>query len=402
MPGQIDAAASRQTDAAASEVTTAEAVRSVAAAHASAAEDERRLSAPVVQAITQAGLARLFVPDGFGGGHGRFADLLHQVSTIAEGCASAGWCASLFASHPRMAAFLPPEGRRDLWGDGPDVLISAGVVPGGTVTRCGPGWELGGEWGFVSGVDHADWVLVSGWEPGTTERRLRFFAVPRDECGVRDTWFTTGMRGTGSKTVVLDGVAVPAHRSFAQQDVLAGAPDPDPPFLRVPFRLVNGLTMIAPALGAVRGALHRWTEWVAGKTEMSMGRVVQARDKATVQAALARSATAVDAAELLMGRIARIADSGREVTPGDVARSHRDYAVVAEYLVEAVERLYRVSGARAQMLGGPVERAWRDVHAATAHAALQFDTNTAVYAGHVLRAAARAEPVDRRDHDNRA
>ena len=373
-----------QNDAPLFMATAAEEARAVAADHAAAADNDRRLAAPVIEAITRAGFPRLFVPRRFGGASACHGDLLRQVSTVAESCASAGWCASLFASHARMAAFLPLEGQQDLWRDGPDVLISAAVIPGGEVAQRGSMWALTGEWGFVSGIDHANWVLVSGWEPDTTERRLRFFAVPRQDVGVKDTWFTTGMRGTGSKTVVLNDVAVPAYRSFAQQDMLAGNPDSDIPFLRVPFRLVNGLTMIAPALGATRGALRRWATWVAGKTEVSMGRVVQARDKATVQATLARSAAAIDAAELLMDRIAGLADACRPVPPEAVARSHRDYAVVAEYLVEAMERLFRASGARGQMTDGPVERAWRDVHAATSHAALQFDSNAAVYAGDVL------------------
>ena len=115
-----------------------------------------------------------------------------------------------------------------------------------------------------------------------------------------------------------------------------------------------------------------------------MGRKVAAREKASVQAALARSSAAIDAAEMLLMRIAAVADGDEPVGPGIVARSHRDCAVVAEYLTDAVDRLQRASGARGQSEDNPIQRAWRDVHAAASHAALQFDPNAAVYARHAL------------------
>lgn len=362
--------------------------RAAAADHAYRTESDRRLAAPVVRAIVEAGFARHFVPDRFGGNGGSFATFVARTATVAEGCASAGWCASLFASHARMAAYLPEEGQRELWASGPDALICAAVIPTGRVTRAADGWRLSGEWGYVSGIDYADWILVSGWEPApdsaAADRRLRFFAVPRRECTIKDTWFAVGLRGTGSKTVVLSDVPVPEHRSCYQQALLSGDAGAGQASLRAPFRLVNGLTMVTPALGAARGALEAWSAWVAGKSEVAMGRTVHARDRSSVQAALTRSAAAIDATGLLMERIADVADSGRPVPAGTIARSHRDYAVAAEYLAEAVERLFRASGARGQLEGSPVERSWRDVHAAAAHAALQFDSNAAAYAGFAL------------------
>ncbi|WP_199510917.1 hydrolase [Nucisporomicrobium flavum] len=359
--------------------------RDIVAAHAAAADRDRVLSEPAVRAITRAGFPRHFVPSRYGGRDGTFAVFLRDVSTLAEGCAAAGWCASLYAAHARMATFLPVEGQEELWGEEPDVRIAAGVIPGGEVSDSDGGWTLSGSWGFLSGVDFADWILVSGWEPGTEPRRLRFFLVPKKDCRIEDTWFTVGMRGTGSRTAVLDGLFVPRHRSFAQETMLAGRqPGRAGPAAPVPFRMINGLTMTGPVLGVVRGALRHWSSWISTKTEMSMGRVVHAREKPAVQAALARSTAAADTAELLLSRICALADAGQPIDDGVVARSHRDFAVVADSLTDAVERVLRSSGARAQTEENVIARAWRDVHTATSHAALQFDTNAAVYAQYVL------------------
>ncbi|MDC0772587.1 acyl-CoA dehydrogenase family protein [Streptomyces sp. HD] len=364
----------------------AEPVREAAARRAAAADRDRILDPEVIRALKDAGFPAHFVPRRFGGASGTFTAFLDAAALVAEGCAAAGWCAALFATHARLAAYLPVEAQRELWAQGPDTLVSAGFVPSGTVSAAAGGWTLSGSWSYISGVDFADWALLAAWEPDPAERRLRFFAVPRRDFTVRDTWFTTGLRGTGSRTVELDGVHVPAHRTVAQAVLLAGrAPDTPPARCHdVPFRLVNGIALVAPALGAARHALHAWTEWIAGKTEVLMGRTVAAADKGSVQSALARTSAALDAAGLLLRRIAADADADAPPDPGAVPRSHRDYAVVAESLRDAVDRLQRASGAGGQAEGGPVERAWRDVHAAASHAALQFDANAAVYARHAL------------------
>ncbi|MEV5374516.1 acyl-CoA dehydrogenase family protein [Streptomyces nondiastaticus] len=358
--------------------------RRVVAEHAERADLDRGLDPQAVRALTEAGFARHFVPQRFGGAAGGFTDFVGAVAEVSQGCAAAGWCASLFASHARMAAYLPADGQKEIWQDGPDALISAGFVPGGTARPAAGGWTLSGSWNFVSGVDHADWALLSAWEPGPGEKRLRFFAVPRHDWTVQDTWFTVGLRGTGSRTAVLDEVFVPGGRTLDQAVLLTGTAPETPPARchAVPLRLVNGLTMVTPALGAATGALHAWTRWIGQKTEVLMGRTVQAAEKASVQSALARSSAAVDAARLVIGRIAADADTGAGA--GATPRSHRDFAVVAETLVEAVDRLQRESGARGQAQGSAVERAWRDVHAAASHAALQFDSNAAVYARHAF------------------
>lgn len=359
--------------------------RAVAAEHAAAADRDRRLDDSVVAAIKAAGFPGHFVAKEHGGAAGGYTEFVDSVLTVAEGCASAGWCASLFASHARLAGYLPEEGRADIWPDGATSLVGAAFVPSGEVTPAEGGWTLSGRWKFVSGVDFADWVLIFARDTTAEPPELRVFAVPAGEFEVEDTWFTSGMRGTGSRTVVLDGVFVPRRRTFRQKTMLDGAAEtPDAPAHRVPFRLVNGLTMVTPAIGAARGALALWTEWIAGKTEVAMGTVLRSRDKAGVRFALTRAAAELDAAELLVRRTAATGDEAGKVPAELVARSHRDHAIAAELAVSAVDRIQNCSGTSGQEEGNPLQRHWRDVHAAASHAALQFETAAGVYANHVF------------------
>jgi two-component flavin-dependent monooxygenase len=373
----VRAAAPAAAGAPAGVESAAHEVAAIAADAAAATEEARRLAPPVVDAIIDAGFARHFVPARWGGNAGTFRAAAHAASIVAEGHMSAGWCASLYASHARLAVHLPLEGQADIWADGPDVKIAMSVLPAGRVRRVAGGWLLNGGWAFTSGVDHASWALLVAPVTGGDDR---FFAVPRRDFCIRDTWYNVGLRGTGSNTVVVDGVFVPGHRSFPREIIVAGQMVGSTARCHeVPFKLVNGLPLIAPALGAVRASLGAWTGWIAGNREPGQ----RPRRSATVCEALARASAAADCAQFLTDRMADTADHGR-IDDSVVARSCRDSSIAAGLLTSAADLLFRAGGAHGQIQGSPVERVWRDVNAAAGHAALRFEANAAVYADHVL------------------
>jgi two-component flavin-dependent monooxygenase len=354
-------------------------LRSLAGERAAKSESDRRLAEEVVIATVEAGFARHFVPRRWGGDAGTFREFLSAVTIVGEGCASAAWCAALYATLGRMTAHLPPAGQERVWGAGPDTRIVGAITPSGAVTSVDGGWRLSGEWPFTSAANFSDWALAAGVVPGR-QGGLRYFAVPREAYTIGDTWSNVGMRGTGSNTVVLDDVFVPEHLSFAGERLWRGSGADSPaPCHNVAHKAVNGLSFVAPALGAVRAAIEHWSAVIAKKTEIT-GRAT--KDKVTVQLALARSAAETDAAGLLLERAADAADAG--VTPFVLVRNSRDYAIAMDLLVTAVDRIFRAGGARGQGEDSPVQRAWRDVTCAAGHVALQFEANGTSYASHVL------------------
>ncbi|GHE70911.1 hydrolase [Streptomyces longispororuber] len=357
---------------------TAELV-AVAARFAETSEARRRLAPEVVGALRGAGFARHLAPAAHGGAEGSYTALLRAVAEVGESCAATAWNAAVYAILGRMAAHLPPAGQAEVWGAeaGADELFAASVAPAGQVARDGDGYRLSGTWPFASGVDDAAWTLLGAITP---EREYRFFMVPRAAYRVLDTWDNVGLAGTGSNAVALDGVYVPARLTCAQADLMAGVVDGERAL--VPFKAVNGLTFVAPALGAARAALRDSAARLAAKTEIT-GK--PARANPATQTALARAGAEIDAAHLLLERAAAAADSG---TPSqrELARAPRDFAYAAELLGSAVDRLFRAGGARAQHTGGPVQRAWRDVNCAAGHAVLQFGAAAGVFAHHLMDA----------------
>ncbi|MFI2199619.1 acyl-CoA dehydrogenase family protein [Streptomyces sp. NPDC020192] len=369
----------------------------IAARCAEEAEAARRLTPEVVEALKEAGFARHFVPATHGGTEGGFEELTCAVGVVGEGCASAAWAASLAAYAGRYVAFLPAAGQAEIWADGPDVLVAGALMPAGTAERVPGGWRLSGEWKYISGVHFADWVLACSVVPGEAgpegrtggrsdrSGEVRFFAVPRADVVVRDSWFTLGMRGTGSDTLVLCDAYVPDHLTLGRSAVHEGrAVGTDARCHIVPMYAVNALPFAAPLVGAARGALRAAHEQTRRRLDRRGNPV---RDKPSVQIDLARSAAEVDAAELLVRRTARAADGIDEPGAAEAAvRGPRDLALAVELLVSAVERLFRATGTSGHFESDPVQRFRRDIDTAASHVALSFETTGAAYGAWALGA----------------
>jgi two-component flavin-dependent monooxygenase len=376
-------------------VTRAPMVAEIAARYAAEAETARRLSLQVVEGVRDAGFARHFVPVAHGGEAGGFSELTSAVGLVGEGCTSAAWAASLAAYGGRNAAFLPEEAQAEIWADGPDVLLASALVPSGKAEPVGGGWRLSGEWKYISGVHFADWALACAPVPaeGSVDPEVRpevsFFAVPKADFAIVDSWFTVGMRGTGSDTLLLSDVFVPEHRTRTRSAVHAGwAPASDTHCHILPMHAVNGLPFAAPLVGAARGALRAWIARTGSRVDRR-GQAVG--EKPSTQVALARSAAEVDAAELLILRTAAVADGTQCPPKGEAAvRGARDLALAVELLVSAVDRVFRAGGTSGQSSSDPVQRFWRDVNSAASHVALSFETTGAAYGAWALAGDERA------------
>lgn len=346
----------------------------MAARHADRADTERLLSAAVAEGIRDAGFARHFVPARFGGRAGSAGELLESVSVLAQGCTSAGWCASVIAGAGRMGAFLPEQAQQELWAKGADTAVVGALIPRGSATAVKGGWRVTGEWSFTSAVDFSDWALVCALVPQDGQQVPWFFALPREDYRVADTWTSTGMRGTGSNTLLADNVFVPAHRGFLRQDMIAGrSVGSDARCHTAPLRLLSGLLFGAPALGAARAALRAWADSAPGTAD----------DEAGSLTTLARATAAVDSAALLLERAARVADESEDA-PLELVRSPADCAYAVQQLVDVVESLLRASGSTGQLAGHPLQRVWRDVHSLASHVALRFEPVGRAYGRHLL------------------
>ena len=193
-------------------------------------ERARRLPPDLVDELLAAGCFRMLVPRSHGGLE---LDLPVQVSVLEElarADASVAWTVMIGSEGPVLFRMLPRASFDALYAAGPDVILAASANPTGTATPVEGGYRVTGRWGFASGCQHAHWfvghcVVDDGREPPV---RMMMFA-PSD-LDIQDTWSVSGLCGTGSHDVVVDGAFVRDELSF----VFGGAPSVDVPPLRIP------------------------------------------------------------------------------------------------------------------------------------------------------------------------
>ena len=275
---------------------------------AEAAEEARRMPDESVQELLDAGIARILIPPRFGGyglGVDTWFDVVREISKVD---ASHGWCASLIIHHPHIVGMFPEEAQQAVWAEGPDAAIAASVLPVTQVTHENGGYRVSGQHSaFASGVGHSSWVIVGGLVPEGVTPYWAFFLIPPGEYKVRDTWFTAGMRATGSNTIITDNVFVPSTRVLSLSDLRDGkAPGGavnESPIFRTPFFFYAPLTFATPMLGAAQGAYEHFREWT--KTRKAVDGASLA-EKTSIQVRMARAAADLDACELLLRRAAQV------------------------------------------------------------------------------------------------
>ena len=140
----------------------------------------------------------------------------------------------------------------------------------------------------------------------------------RDEVEILDTWTVSGLCGTGSHDIAVDGLRVPGG-------ALGGgdrhAPRRDGAAVRVPsVRAAGRSRSPASALGIARGGDRRPAR--AGRRQDARGQQAQAGRAADVQAEIARAEAALRAARALLSSDVDARGRGRR-GGGEIARSER-------------------------------------------------------------------------------
>jgi 3-hydroxy-9,10-secoandrosta-1,3,5(10)-triene-9,17-dione monooxygenase len=209
--------------------------------------------------------------------------------------------------------------------------------------------------------------------------------VPRAEVRVLDTWRSSGLRATGSHQVDIPLTSVPAHRLWSATDDLAS---PGPygwvEYGRPSYRLTLWMfaeSIVAPALAGALGALDAFAEKYTG-TGPRPGAMRHA-GQGTLQVAYAESRAEVEAALALwrgqFERNLRRAAEGYQFTLEERTAVRRNQAYASRLAARAVTRLYESTGAHALDERDPLQRAFRDVHAANHHIAIPFEATLAPY-----------------------
>jgi 3-hydroxy-9,10-secoandrosta-1,3,5(10)-triene-9,17-dione monooxygenase len=354
----------------------AEALAPILAARAAETDALRRLPDQTVADFQAAGFFRMLQPARWGGAEvdpGVFFDV---QATIAAACPSSAWVLGVVGVHDWQLALFPREAQEEVWGGDPSTLISSSYAPTGKIMRADGGYRVSGRWSFSSGCDHCQWVFLGGFAPVEGEGRppdMRTFLLPRRDYRIDDNWHVMGLKGTGSKDIVVEDAFVPEHRTHRLIDGYrrqspGNAVNPAPLY-RLPFGQVFVRSVSTSAIGIAQGALDAFRAAAEKRVAASDG--ARVADDGTTQVVCARAASAIDEVRLVLHRnmdemMARVR-AGEDISIERRVGFRYDSARAVERCVEAVDALFTASGGRAVFAGSPIQRFFLDAHAARAH-----------------------------------
>ena len=370
----------KDVDIGAALIGRADALAPTLAARAEETAALRRMPDGTFRELRDSGLLKAARAERFGGYALGLDEVLEIVVRLGRGCGSTAWVYGIYCDHAITVGMFEPEAQDEVWGEDPEAVICSGLAPSGTVERVPGGYRLCGRWQFSSGCDHAGWVFVQSMIPPAGDGggpTPAYLLVPRSDWQIDDTWFVTGLAGTGSKDIVIENAFVPPHRVQPIAPLNAGegpgARVNKAPIYRLPRIATVPFSLVAPALGVADAMIDAFVE----RTSARATRGVRHAELATVQLRLAEAAAERDCARLLLSRataetMAAMRGAGR-LDLEQRARNRRDMAYIATLLTRAAERIYAVTGASGLFDGNPMKRMFHDIRAVAAHHITAWD-----------------------------
>jgi 3-hydroxy-9,10-secoandrosta-1,3,5(10)-triene-9,17-dione monooxygenase len=372
------------TSPAATEVTADELFRRARAmipalrARAARTVAERCVPAETIAEFAEAGFFRILQPRRWGG-YEMEPNVFYDVQKIvAQGCMSSGWVLGVVGGHAFQISLFPVQAQEDVWGKDDTILASSSYQPVGKVERAEGGYYISGHWGFSSGCDHCQWVLLGAVIPPETEGGapdMRTFLVPRSDYEIVDGWNVFGLQGTGSQDIVVKRAFVPEHRTHKSSDGFncanPGQALNSSPLYRLPWAQVFLRLVSTSAFGGARAALEAAEAIMADRVSTNTGKA--SKDNAQLINAVARAYSQLDEMEAVLRRnmndMLATVTTGGEITLQARAIYRHQSASVAVRCAALIDELMPMLGGRAIYMSSPIIQPWLDLLAARAHVA---------------------------------
>jgi 3-hydroxy-9,10-secoandrosta-1,3,5(10)-triene-9,17-dione monooxygenase len=364
-------------------VKRAEAMLPLLLQYAPGSELSRSVHPDVVAAMKQAGFFRTLQSARLGGAELTMRDMHRVVRTLATGSSAASWILMVILAHTWILGMFPEDVQDEIAADDPDTLITGSLAPTARAVKVDGGWRLTGKWPFASGCDHARWnllgVKVAGDDPSLPPA-IHALAPVRDY-SINDNWFTMGLKGTGSKELVLNDLFVPAHRVMPTP-ILYGSLSPwgqrHQTWLHaMPVRAGLAYHVSAPVLGLAEQFFTHFVETTRVRDDKYTGS--RKADSPGLQFRIAESELEIRSARLLLDQVAdgfdRLDAERRIATEAEMIDLRYSISFAVRQCRSAVERLFAAAGANATYDVSPLQMIFRDLSVATHHGTVDYDVN---------------------------
>jgi alkylation response protein AidB-like acyl-CoA dehydrogenase len=340
-------------------------------------ERERRLPPRIVESMKKAGIFGMAMPLSWGGLELDFPEQLQVVEILSRLDGSVGWCALTGSIAGFASSWIEESAARELFRD-VNAPCAGSLLFAGKAERIEGGYRVSGRWPFNSGCQHASVFVLTCHiidkdskllirPEGTPEMRLCY--LPSSQVRILDTWESTGLRGSGSHDVEVNGVFVPEACAASFPDIrshrlgpLYAHPGP------------AAYVLPAVALGIARHAIDAFVN-IASHREISVpalsGKKALLRESTHAQVAVAQAEGLVRSAR------SHVYDAAKEVWDAltrnkKLSQELRAMFVIAvtnahRSCVKAVDMLYKANGGSSVYARCPLDRCFRDIHTVDQH-----------------------------------
>ena len=296
-------------------------------------EQARQLPADLAEALRATGILSLGMPRAIGGEEVSPTDTMRVAETIATADGSTGWVAMIAMTANGAAGYMNEAGAKELFASDLHTFSASVAGPIGKAVRVDGGVRVSGHWPFASGVTHSKLIWLGAIvhendKPVMTPHGPEIIHVwmPVTAGQIHDTWYTSGMAGTGSNDFSCDDAFVPDQLVWALFDPSGHRPEPPYQF---PLVAMFSIHVGAVALGIARAALDELIELAPTKVPSLSMEVLADRPAAQIE--LARAEARLEAAraflydsveDVYQTLVAGRAPTERQVASGRVAPLH--------------------------------------------------------------------------------
>ena len=220
-----------------------------------------------------------------------------------------------------------------------------------------------GRWQWGSGTQHCHWI-VGGVLCDDDVFRICYFDAA--DVTFHDTWYTSGLRGSGSLDFSVDGAVVPLERTFP---AFGGGATIDAPLGHFPNFTLLAAGVAATALGIGRRALDEITALATEKRPQFSKRTLAQNPYTQIE--LARAEAGLRSARAFL--LDEVAGAWATCVTGDPVAIEQRVAIrlaganAAERAAHAADVAYTLAGGTACTTTSILQRLLRDAHVPTQH-----------------------------------
>jgi len=354
-------------------------------------EDAERLLPETAQEFIDAGFFRIVQPRRYGGFEFGLDVLEEVVIEVGRGCGSSAWTLAILGGHSWWTALFPEEGQDEIFGEDGHVIMATNLSGNGRCRRLPGGYELSGRFVYLSGCDVANWLCVGAMleDEGHADPPWFYMAIRPEEATILDDWHMLGLRGTGSKSVVVEKAFVPERRALPQALVQAqetpGRYVHPNPLYATPMLAFLSIETTGAAVGIALQAVEALEELALNKPvrrrEAEAGASGFQASVPSFRRHLAEAKSKAEAARTillnearrLMATMREYAPAGRKMAPEEMAEYGLNCARLVDLCVQAVDHALAAGGTSSTFDGHPLERCFRDIRTLSTHNVYRMD-----------------------------